>query len=53
MILNKKFINYKVFDLVILYSFDIKFDFIRDHMKKLRFFYVQPFLEAGHTITRS
>jgi len=32
---NKKVINYKVLDLVIPYNFDIKFDFIRDHMKKL------------------
>ena len=35
MTLNKKIINYKVLDLVILYNFDIKFDFIQDHMKKL------------------
>jgi hypothetical protein len=35
MILNKKVINYKVLDLVILYNFNIKFDFILDHMKKL------------------
>jgi len=35
MTLNEKVINYKVLDLVILYNFDIKFDFIRDHMKKL------------------
>ena len=34
----KKVINYKVLDLVILYNFDIKFDFIRNHMKKLYFF---------------
>jgi hypothetical protein len=34
MTLNEKFINYKVLDLVILYNFDIKFDFIRDHIKK-------------------
>ena len=32
---NEKVINYKVLDLVILYNFDIKFDFIQDHMKKL------------------
>ena len=24
-----------ILDLIILYNFDIKFDFIRDHMKKL------------------
>ena len=35
MTLNEKVINYKVLDLVILYNFDIKFDFIQDHMKKL------------------
>ena len=37
MTLNKKVANYKVLDLVILYNFGIKFDFIRDHMKKLWF----------------
>jgi len=35
MTLNEKFVNYKVLDLVILYNFGIKLDFIRDHMKKL------------------
>ena len=35
MTLNENVINYNVLDLVILYNFDIKFDFIRDHMKKL------------------
>ena len=35
MTLNEKVFNYKVLDLVILYNFDINFDFIRDHMKKL------------------
>jgi hypothetical protein len=35
MILNEKVINYKIVGLVSLYNFDIKFDFIRDHMKKL------------------
>ena len=38
MTLNENVINYNVLDLVILYNFDIKFDFIRDHMKMLRFF---------------
>jgi hypothetical protein len=33
--LNKNVINYKVLDHVNLYNFDIKFNFIRDHMKKL------------------
>jgi hypothetical protein len=35
MISNKKVINYKVLDLVNLYNFNIKFDFIRNHMKML------------------
>jgi hypothetical protein len=35
MILNETVINNKVLDLVILYNFIIKFDFIRYHMKKL------------------
>ena len=35
MTLNKKVVNYKILDPVILYNFDIKFDFIRNHMKKL------------------
>ena len=35
MTLNEKVINYKVLDFVILYNFDIKFDFIQDHMKNL------------------
>ena len=38
MTLNENVINYNVLDLVILYNFDIKFDFIRNHMKKLYFF---------------
>ena len=38
MTLNENFINCNVLDLVILYNFGIKFDFIRDHMKKLWFF---------------
>jgi hypothetical protein len=50
MTLNKKVINYKVLDLVILYNFDIKFDFIRDYMKKLWFF-AWNHLGAGHAIT--
>ena len=32
---NEKVVIYKVLDLVILYNFAIKFDFIRDYMKKL------------------
>ena len=35
MTLTVKFVGYKVLDIVILYSFNLKFDFIRDHMKKL------------------
>ena len=38
MILNEKVINYNILELVILYNFDIKFDFIQKHMKKLWFF---------------
>ena len=37
--LNEKVINYKVLDIVILYNFDIKFIFIRDHMKKVMNFF--------------
>ena len=35
MISNKKFINYKVLDLVELYNFDINFVFIQLHLKKI------------------
>ena len=35
MTLNEKIISYKVLDLIIFYNFNIKFDFIQDHMKKL------------------
>jgi len=35
MTLNEKVFNYKVLDLIILYNFDTKFNFIQDHMKKL------------------
>ena len=38
MTLNEKVFNYKVLDLIILYNFDTKFDFIRDHMKSYDFF---------------
>ena len=40
MTLNEKVINYKILDLVILYNFDIKFDFSEI-----------PFVGAGHAIT--
>ena len=53
MTLNENVINYKVLNLVILYNFDIKFDFIRDHIKKLIFFCVKPFVGAGHAITHT
>ena len=49
---NEKVINYKVLDLVILYNFNIKFDFIRAHMKSYEYFYMEPFVGAGHAITR-
>ena len=52
MTLNEKVINYKVLDLVILYNFDIKFDFIWDHMKKLWIFFMKPFVGADHAIIR-
>jgi hypothetical protein len=52
MSLNEKVINYKILDLVILYNFDIKFDFNRNHMKSYGLFYAKLFLGAGHTITR-
>jgi len=35
MTLNEKVINYKVLNVIILYNFDIKFDFIREYIKKL------------------
>jgi len=35
MTLNEKIMNYKNLDLIHLYNFDIKFDFIRDYMKRL------------------
>jgi hypothetical protein len=35
MTLNENVNNYKVLGLINLYNFDIKFDFIQDHMKKL------------------
>ena len=38
MTLNEKIITYKVLDLVILYNVDTNLDFIRGHIKKLRFF---------------
>ena len=39
--IRENVVNCKVLDLVILYNFDIKFDFIQDHsMKKLWFFCV-------------
>jgi hypothetical protein len=46
MTLNKKVINYKILDPVILYNFNIKLDFIRDHIKSYNFFY-GIFLGAG------
>ena len=35
MTFNEKVINYIILDPVNLYNFDIKFDFIQNHMKKL------------------
>ena len=48
----KKIINYKILDLVIHYNFDIKFDFIQDHIKKsFDYFCVVLFVVASHAIT--
>ena len=52
MILDEKFIDNKVLDLDILYNFNIKFDFIRAHMKSYEYFYMEPFVGAGHAIIR-
>ena len=41
MILNKKVINYKIVDLIIIYNFDIKLDFIRDDIKELWIFFTR------------
>ena len=41
MTLNKKVVNYKILDPVILYNFDIN-----------RIFCVEPFVTIGHAITR-
>ena len=63
---NDKVVNYKILDRIIRYNFDIKFDFIRDHMEKLYFFvwnYVQgramlsptpknAFVRTGEAMTR-
>ena len=35
MTLNESVVNYKILDLIKLYNFDIKFVFIRNHMKTL------------------
>jgi len=35
MTLNESVVNYKILDLIKLYNFDIKFVFIRNHIKKL------------------
>jgi len=48
MTLNENVINYIVLDLIILYNFDIKFNFIRDYF----FLCVEPFVGTGHAITR-
>jgi hypothetical protein len=36
---NEKVINYKILDLVIIYNFNIKFDFFRNYTKKLQIFF--------------
>jgi hypothetical protein len=50
---NENFVKYKVLDLVKLYNFDIKFVFIRIHIKKLNFFATTPFPGAVDVITRT
>jgi hypothetical protein len=39
-------LNEKLSTINILCNFDIKFNFIRDHMKSYEFFCVEPFLKA-------
>jgi hypothetical protein len=48
---NENVINYKILDPVNLYNFDIKFNFIRNHIKSYEFICVGPFVGAGHAIT--
>ena len=46
--LNEKVINYKVLDLVILYNFDIKFDFNpRSYEKVMIFFLCRTICSGG------
>jgi hypothetical protein len=52
MTLTENSINYKILNLFNLYNFDIKFDFIRDHIKSYKSICVGPFVGAGHAITR-
>jgi len=47
MTLNEKVVNYKILDLVILYNFGIKFDLIRDYMKKLWIFLYGTICRGG------
>jgi len=42
---NKKLFNYKVIDRVEGYNFNIKFDFIRVHMKSYELFFDIEFLD--------
>jgi hypothetical protein len=51
MILNEKFMNYKILDLANLYNLGIKFDFMRDYIKSYEFICVESFAGAGYTIT--
>ena len=44
---EKKKFNYKVLDLVIFQNIDIKYDFIRDHMKKLWIFLCETIYRGG------
>ena len=47
MISNKHYINYKVLDLIDLYNFDIKFVFIRLHLKRYEFICAVAILKDG------
>ena len=51
MTLNEKIISYKILYLVNIYNFGIKFEFIRNHMKKYELFCV-TFVGEVHAITR-
>jgi hypothetical protein len=47
MISNKKFINYKILDLVELYNFDINFVFIQLYLKKMWIYLYHNYFKDG------